>query len=111
MMYCVDVPLKWWLGQNKTAKDHLDVNNNLMNFDVIVDQALGQQFGAPPPSTFQFLEDGKPAEIQSIYQQDPISRKRSYSNAEVNCVTNNDQLEEFKMKTGEDWTKNSKGTW
>lgn len=106
--YAVDIRVQLWLGACKMARDRSEVNDRLVNFEDIINDIVSRRFRMPLPQTFKSfksLADGSANKTPSgdrggKGETDPKKRKR-----DGGFISNTDQLEEFKMKQGETWTK------
>lgn len=112
-LYAVDIRAQLWLSECRKADDRSEVNDRLVNFDDIVDDCVTQRFNVSLPGTFLMPADSNSDdEVQANESRD--SRKKRRKRAEPafddsRHDKNEHQVEEFKMKQGEDWKNDFSG--
>ena len=110
VVYAVDTKMQRWLGECKIARDRSEVNDEIVNFNIIVNDILDNRFSVPLPLAFKKTDivetNTSVFETQKIGNPNGKRKgKRDDDNDREKRVLNSEQVEEFKMKPDDDWRK------
>ena len=67
--------VKRWLGQCKISKDRSEVNNNIVNFDNILEDIWDNSFTVNLPSVFRIIANRKPPAVDNPFTGGKIQDK------------------------------------
>ena len=110
ILYSVDTRIQRFMSQNKRMKDREEVSERLVDFGDLTDACLNQSFNVSLPPAFKLSKENlEDQSSNSRAKEWERKRKRTEAGQEESQVTNRDQLEEFKMKPGEDWRRDFVG--
>jgi len=110
VVYAVDTKMQRWLGECKIARDRSEVNDDIVDFNIIVNDILDNRFSVPLPLAFKKTDivetNTSVFETQKIGNPNGKRKgKRDDDNDREKRVLNSEQVEEFKMKPDDDWRK------
>ena len=98
-----------WLGQYEIAKDRSEVNDNIVNFDNILEDIWDNLFTVNLPSVFKIITKRKPPAVDNPFTggkfHDDNGQKRKREKNEDVRVINEKADDDLKIKTGENWGK------
>ena len=102
-----------WLGHCEIAKDRSEVNDNIVNFDNMLEDIWENCFTFNLPSVFKIIANRKPPAVDNPFTggkvQDNNGQKRKRENNEDVRVINEKVDDDLKIKKGENWGKISCG--
>ena len=121
LLFAVDKRVQRWLKMCELAHNsRSQVNDNVLNFDDLIDGVLNGTFNLTLPATFK-MQQGTTATISGTNGSDEFSggkepggskepgggkgrgNKRKSGDGNGNIVKNSSQVEEFKLLPGETW--------
>ena len=96
-----------WLGQCKIAKDRSKLNDNIVNFDNILEDLWDNCFTVNLPSVFKIIFNRMPPTVDNPFTegkvQDKNRQKMKRENNEDVRVINEKADDDLKIKKGENW--------
>ena len=107
VVYAVDTKIQRWLGECKTARDRSEVNDEIVDFNIVVNDILDNRFTVILPLAFKHTENVETSSsVLGVPSGDQKGKRKNRGNENAERperIWNSDQQEEFKMKDNEDW--------
>eukprot|EP00957_Ditylum_brightwellii_P094067 7161836-Ditylum_brightwellii.AAC.1 len=101
-----------WLVERRKAQDRSEIDNRIIEFSDIVDNMVNSRFYLSLPPSFTMINGSKGNEATSFKQGTGSRNKRKGNDLQKGgedkkrWINTSDQIEEFKMKEGEEWKAN-----
>ena len=108
LMYAVDNRVQLWFGYLRRASDRKDVNDSILDFPVIVNEVVLDQFRVVLPATFTTsrTKEGDDQQQPSVKRQKKGKENRPIKDGDNRKVSNNDIPKEFCLLENENYRAN-----
>ena len=106
ILYAADLRTQRWLLQCEEADDRADVDDELIDFKTIVEDALNHSLRVSLPPVFDVPRLEPKPQQPDLHDNDGVSKrgiKRGRGDSDIDVVTNDQQVPSLKLKQGEKW--------